>query len=314
MTPPPVPPPPALHRDGPSDPRGFPLPWITHPDAGRRAGWRDTHSQWLRFEVCTSALDLDTVGSVLDVGCGLGDFLAFCRRRGFGGSFTGIDLLPSMIDTARLRHPADPAARFEVANLLELPPHIAHQRFDLVVACGSLSLRVPHYDAYLNAALTALWSVTAGALVLVLPSSRAPKRVAGIEDDFVCHDPAKLRARALHLSPYLCLREDFLPTDLALYLYRNPPPSTARPALPSHLSPPLPPEDIAALYLERDLPAAALPLLESIPLPERTARVWLLLGETLRALSRRQEALVALTRALTLDPSLTAARLAIDGL
>jgi len=147
--------------------------------------------------------------------------LPLCRARGFVGSYVGVDLLPEMIDAARARHGRDPQARFEVADALSPPDWLRGVRFDLVVACGALSLRVPSYDAYLDAALDALWALTEGALALVLPSARALRRVAGIGEDFVCHDPSALRARLLRLTPYLTLREDFLPTDLAAYLYRG---------------------------------------------------------------------------------------------
>jgi SAM-dependent methyltransferase len=283
-----------------------------HPDPGRRAGWRDERSQRLRFGVCVAALGGESPQAILDVGCGLGDLLPFCRARGFVGDYVGLDLLPEMVDAARARHVQDPRARFAVADV-RCPPDWLGARFDLVVACGTLSLRVPQYDAYLDAALDALWALTGGALALVLPSARALRRVAGLAEDFVCHDPSRLRARLLRLTPYLTLREDFLPTDLAAYLYRDR--SPAHDALrPSLTSSGLAPRDLAALYLERDLPAAALALIEPIAPTDRDAYDWLYAGQALAALGARDAAAAAFGCALRLDPSLYAAQRALSSL
>ena len=43
-------------------------------------------------------------GSVIDLGCGFGDFLRFLRTEGHRGRFTGYDIVPSMIEKARELH------------------------------------------------------------------------------------------------------------------------------------------------------------------------------------------------------------------
>ena len=53
------------------------------------------HKQFLRL------LDGSPNASVVDLGCGFGDFLRFLRAAGHRGRFTGYDIAPSMIEKAR---------------------------------------------------------------------------------------------------------------------------------------------------------------------------------------------------------------------
>lgn len=275
---------------------------LAHSDcAARRVGWRHTSDQHLRFAVCAEVDDLNGVKSVLDVGCGLGDLAPFLRHRGFEGDYLGVDLLEEMVEGARDRHPGE---HFLCANLLDHPP-LPHPRFDLVIACGTLSLRVDEHATFFNAMLQRLWSLTTGALVLVLPSTRA-RLLPGLAETFVCFDPPKLRAKLLQLSPSLVLREDFLATDIAAYIYRDRAPTLRR------LKSDLPPEDAARLYLQRNLPAAALAILEAAP--QLNAQGLLRRGQALRQIGSKDAARVAFERALALDPKLTEARLELEGI
>jgi SAM-dependent methyltransferase len=56
------------------------------------------HRQFLRL------LEGSPNASVIDLGCGYGDFLRFLRVAGHRGRFTGYDIAPSMIEKARELH------------------------------------------------------------------------------------------------------------------------------------------------------------------------------------------------------------------
>src|SRR5579864_4289295 len=71
-------------------------------------GWYGARTQERRFSVLAEVSDLRE-GSVLDVGCGLGDFYSFLHARGGAGDYIGVDLTPEMVENARRRHPG---ARF----------------------------------------------------------------------------------------------------------------------------------------------------------------------------------------------------------
>ena len=60
------------------------------------------HRQFLRL------LEHQPDASVLDLGCGFGDFLRFLRANGHHGFFIGYDIAPSMIEAAVLLHGEGP--------------------------------------------------------------------------------------------------------------------------------------------------------------------------------------------------------------
>lgn len=55
---------------------------------------------------------------ILDIGCGDGNHLGlYLRRVGPGGTVTGLDREPSLIEAARRRYPAEPALRLQVGSM-----------------------------------------------------------------------------------------------------------------------------------------------------------------------------------------------------
>jgi SAM-dependent methyltransferase len=66
------------------------------------------HRQFLRL------LDESTDASIIDLGCGFGDFLRFLRAAGHLGHFIGYDIAPSMIEKARALHGESDAHRWRI--------------------------------------------------------------------------------------------------------------------------------------------------------------------------------------------------------
>lgn len=75
-----------------------------HGPCPRGVDWNGVDSQRLRHRQFLRLLEDDPTSSVLDLGCGYGDFLPFLREHGFGGRYVGVDLAPAMIETARRLH------------------------------------------------------------------------------------------------------------------------------------------------------------------------------------------------------------------
>ncbi len=89
--------------------------FATHGDAPAAVQYSDRDSQFRRFEVLAQVAD--DLGSVVDLGCGLGHFAGFLRARGFAGPYCGLDFVPEFVEHARLRFADDPQARFERCDL-----------------------------------------------------------------------------------------------------------------------------------------------------------------------------------------------------
>jgi SAM-dependent methyltransferase len=74
-----------------------------HGATPRGVDWNGAESHELRHRQFMRLID-DPTASVLDLGCGVGDFLRYLRKMGHRGSFTGYDVAPSMIAEAERLH------------------------------------------------------------------------------------------------------------------------------------------------------------------------------------------------------------------
>lgn len=104
-----------------------------HGASPRGVDWNTAESQATRFRLlCTSrVLSGD---DIFDLGCGYGALLDHLRAAGWGGRYTGVDLVPAMIESARDRHRHDGRASFQVGAT-------PRRRHGAVIANGILNVR-----------------------------------------------------------------------------------------------------------------------------------------------------------------------------
>lgn len=112
-----------------------------HPLSVQALGWDSKDTQFRLFNhflrIVTDNNPINLPGaSILDIGCGHGDFGEYIQGLGFGlkGKYTGIDLLPEHIDIAQRRFPE---AEFIQGDYLETEVPKA----DLVICVGGLNLK-----------------------------------------------------------------------------------------------------------------------------------------------------------------------------
>jgi SAM-dependent methyltransferase len=129
-----------------SAPREFMRWYLASDNPWRQSGWGGTPERWrLAREVILSAVDRS--GSFLDIGCANGllleSLIAWAGDRGIAIEPHGIDLVPELIELARLRMPLY-ASNFAAANaftwrpsrrcdyahvLLESAPPLRHREY-----------------------------------------------------------------------------------------------------------------------------------------------------------------------------------------
>jgi SAM-dependent methyltransferase len=90
-------------------------------------------AQDARFKAMFEIGSLDNT-RILDVGCGFGHMLDFLRSWNINAQYTGIDICPPMIDTARHLHPE---GDFRLLNILEAP---IDERWDWVFLVGAFNV------------------------------------------------------------------------------------------------------------------------------------------------------------------------------
>jgi trans-aconitate methyltransferase len=153
--------------------------------------------------------------SVLEIGCGSGDFYRYLRQAGARLSYTGVDLRPEAVAECRGRFRDDADCRFEAGDTFHYQPSAP---FDYVVACGDFGFTAPDAAGLLSPALTRLFSWCTLGMAAAFPSMRSPVRPA----HQARIDPAAAVKAALRLTPAVRLAHDYLPVDFTVYLYRVP--------------------------------------------------------------------------------------------
>jgi len=179
----------------------------------RGLGYRSRSAQEKRFEALAALGDFDG-HSLLDVGCGFGDFLVYLRDHGIEPRYTGIDICEPMVERCRERF-AGHEARFDVADVLAYEPH---GQFDYVIASGIFGLDSPEVRARIWPTLTRMFSWARVGLAVNFLSRRSPAQA----DGRVYLEPTELLAMGFELTPSARLDHTYLPNDFTLYLYNTP--------------------------------------------------------------------------------------------
>jgi ubiquinone/menaquinone biosynthesis C-methylase UbiE len=88
----------------------------------------------LRFKVLTE-VGVRSGVSVLDVGCGLGDYYRYLRTLGLDVEYTGVDINSALVEECKKRYPD---ANFYLANI----ERDNLGKFDFVVSSSSFNLKI----------------------------------------------------------------------------------------------------------------------------------------------------------------------------
>jgi len=150
--------------------------------------------------------------TVLDYGCGTGDFYKFLKRQGINVKYTGVDINENFISLAKSKYPE---CDFKVMNADD-------DRFegfyDYIFICGVFNLQVPGVDDDMKNALVTLFKHCNKGLVLNALSSHTPIR----DPELHFTSPEEMVKFSLeNLSPSIALRHDRIQNDFTLYVYTS---------------------------------------------------------------------------------------------
>ena len=146
--------------------------------------------------------------SVLEVGCGVGNLLAYLKEKGFKGDYTGLDLMPEMLAQARQRHPD---ARFIEGDLLQIKNGEAA---DYIIASGVYQ----HASKELfQKSIAAMFQRCKVAVAFNMFSVWCP---AESHNEYLFADPLETMEFCRQFTPNLLLRHEYMPHDFTIYMYR----------------------------------------------------------------------------------------------
>ena len=179
---------------------------LKHGDSFRAVDWGSELGQNLRFEVLLGCVDFRHL-RILDVGCGVGHLVAYLKEHGFEGSYLGIDLVPEMIDKAKL-HNSD--FNFQVVKSLD---EVEGFKPDLIIASGLFTFAD---DLRFQATISQLFRLTCHALAF---NSLSAWKENQQHNEFYA-DPIAAFNYCASLTKKIVFRHDYMPHDFSLYLYK----------------------------------------------------------------------------------------------
>lgn len=108
-----------------------------HGPGAQGMDWKDQETQYLRFEVIARYIDFRSNPTVLDVGCGSGEFLTYCQTHELSLRYQGIDVCPEMVAACQSRHGMASAREATVDDLVN-----QEESFDYVIASGTFNAKM----------------------------------------------------------------------------------------------------------------------------------------------------------------------------
>ena len=172
-------------------------------------GWKDIESQQIRFKALAGIGNLSGC-SVLDAGCGYGDFLPYLSTSYKDFTYTGMEQIPELLKEAIVRHGHSPAANFIQGNFTTtLLPVV-----DYVFASGSLNYRSTDPDFIFNA-IDKLYGACTYGFAFNLLNHIIPNGL------LVAYNPGQIISYCSSICPEVKLIQDYDPNDFTVYMYKQ---------------------------------------------------------------------------------------------
>lgn len=175
-------------------------------------GWGEHGRQEVRFRHLLE-IGGGPGASILDVGCGFGDLFGFLREQGWSGDYLGVDLVPELVEEAKSRYPG------AVFAACDFESHSFDRHYDLVVASGIFNFRLLDDDnyAYIERVLSKMHAISSFGVAVDFMTEWVD-----FQNPIAFHtDPAVLLSIVRQITRRFVLRQDYMPYEFSLYLYRD---------------------------------------------------------------------------------------------
>lgn len=183
------------------------------PDEVMRVAWSSRTEQVIRFAVLTEIGPLEGK-SILDAGCGIGDFYGYLRQQGWHGRYTGYDLVAANCQAATEKYGQD---LFFPQDILETT---AEQSFDYVLASGLFFLAAADWEAVVRQMMKHLFDLCKIGLGANFLSVYSPRKVT---ENLAYADPGFVMDVCAGLTTNFQIRHDYTAQgdDFTLFAYRR---------------------------------------------------------------------------------------------
>ena len=175
-----------------------------HPNA---LYWSGREIQEVRFRVLAE-IGIESGDSVLDVGCGFGDFKSWIKGQGKDISYTGIDLSPDLIHVAREKHPDTALFCGELSDF-----DFESASFDWLVLSGALNEQLFDDGVYAYRMISSMFELCRKGLAFNLLDARQLKA-----HDLQSFYPEEIMNYCSGLDSNTELVDNYLDNDFTIYM------------------------------------------------------------------------------------------------
>ncbi|MCX6580703.1 MAG: class I SAM-dependent methyltransferase [Candidatus Aminicenantes bacterium] len=152
---------------------------------------------------------------LLDVGCGVGGLYRFLKEKGIDCDYSGVDINPGMIASAREKYPEN-KDKFFLFDILEKQ---MTETFDYVIAVGPLNLvfetlRNMDFTLRLMKEMYRL-AIVGSAISMTSSFTRKPN------DETFYYDPAAVLSETAKFCVNVKIDHTYLPHDFTIFCYKS---------------------------------------------------------------------------------------------
>lgn len=169
--------------------------------------WASENDQYGRFVVASSSLTENC--SVLDVGCGQGDYYKFIKQRYKNINYLGIDISEEMIKSAKIKNPN---GNFEKIDVLE-----SNLEADYVFALGTFNLKTKDQLSYIKKYIEKCYESCKKRLCVCLTSELAEEKCS----DIYFYNPQYIFDIAISLSSRVIINTASITDEIVLHIIKS---------------------------------------------------------------------------------------------
>jgi SAM-dependent methyltransferase len=175
----------------------------SHPNT---LGWtKGKHT--VRFQVFMEKWNLDN-SSILDFGCGFGDFYGYLKKNNLNIDYLGVDINENLINLGMQKYPQ---AKFLCANLLE---NDVIEMYDFCFSSGVHNFLLENNIEFIRKTFELLNKHSRVGFALNFLSNR----VDYTDENIYYSSPTEILAIAYEFSNRVMLRNDYMPFEFTVYV------------------------------------------------------------------------------------------------
>jgi SAM-dependent methyltransferase len=180
-----------------------------HGDSSPKSlGW-DKGNQELRFEVFLKYWEIKENYSILDFGCGFGDFGHYLRNQNINCKYTGVDINKSLINVAKNKKLNN--VNFHTIDFLKKG---LGERYDLIFSSGVHNIKIDNNISFIEETFKNFYNNSKIGFAINFMSDNANIKY----DENYYSNPTKILALAYKFSKRISLINNYMPYEFTIFI------------------------------------------------------------------------------------------------